>query len=129
MGTLQAQFVLLSEPASAGAGRRAVSQVLAHWGVAAEIVSDAVLVVSELVTNAVLHAPGSAALTLDLALAAGVLRVALSDSNPAPPRRRTPSRQDEGGRGIGILDTLASRWGVADRPGGKALWFEIDLGS
>ena len=129
MGSLRAQFDLLPEPASAGAGRRAVTQVLTDWGISAETVGDAVLVVSELVTNAVLHAPSGHTLSLEVSMSGRVLRVSLSDSSPASPRWRSPSGQDEGGRGIGILDTLSTRWGVAERPGGKALWFEIDLAS
>jgi anti-sigma regulatory factor (Ser/Thr protein kinase) len=125
--TLRARLALLPVPASAGAGRRAVSEVLTDWGVPPDTVGDAVLVVSELVTNAVLHAPADDPLTLDLSVNDRVLRVALSDSSSAAPRRRSPSGHDEGGRGIGILDTLASRWGVIARRGGKALWFEIDL--
>ena len=127
MATLRAQFELPPNPASAGAGRRAVFQVLSAWDVPAETVDDTVLIVSELVTNAVIHAPAEPPLGLELSVRDGVLRVALSDYNPAPPRRRSPSGQDEGGRGIGILESLASRWGVVARRDGKALWFEIDL--
>lgn len=127
MDALRAQFELPPTAASAGAGRRAVFQVLSAWDVNAETVDDTVLIVSELVTNAVIHAPAEPPLGLELSVADGVLRVALTDSSPAPPRQRRPSGQDEGGRGIGILDSLASRWGVNPRRGGKALWFEIDL--
>ncbi len=127
MGSLRVQFELLPEPASAGAGRRAVSRVLNEWGLSAEVVDDAVLIVSELVTNAVRHAPSRDRLSLDLSLTGGVLHVSLSDSSHQAPRWRTPSGQDEGGRGIGIVDTLSARWGVAERPVGKTLWFEIDL--
>ena len=125
--SLRAHLDLLPEPASAGAGRRAVAEVLTDWGLPQETVSDAMLVVSELVTNAVLHAPATDPLGLDLSVVGGVLRVALSDGSARHPRRRTPTGQDEGGRGIGILDALASRWGVNDLSGGKSMWFEIDL--
>ena len=127
MATLRAQFELPPSPESAGAGRRAVFQVLSSWDVPPETVDDTVLIVSELVTNAVIHAPAEPPLGLELSVDQGVLRVALSDASPEHPRLRSPSGQDEGGRGIGILDSLASRWGVIARRGGKALWFEIDL--
>jgi anti-sigma regulatory factor (Ser/Thr protein kinase) len=125
--SLRAHVDLLPEPASAGAGRRAVAEVLTDWGVSPETVSDAMLVVSEIVTNALLHAPAEDPLALDLSLTDGVLRVAVSDTSDRHPLRRSPAGHDEGGRGIGILDALASRWGVSDRVGGKSLWFEIDL--
>ncbi|MGW1975341.1 ATP-binding protein [Streptomyces sp. NPDC001889] len=91
--------------------------------------SDAVtLVVAELASNAVLHGhvPGrDFALHLSCDDGRGVVRVEVSDAHPAQPARVTPRSDDAHGRGMVLVDALATRWGVADRVGpGKTVWAE-----
>jgi hypothetical protein len=59
-----------------------------------------------------------------------VVRVSISDSNPELPAvGPSPDVTAEGGRGVLLVSTLASRWGVEALPcGGKAVWFELDVG-
>lgn len=87
----------------------------------AKLVESAILLVDELVANAVLHArsPVEVRARLDAAR----LHVEVADGSPQPPRLREP---DVGGRGLRIVDALASAWGVTPAEGdGKAVWFEL----
>ncbi|MEU0834501.1 ATP-binding protein [Streptomyces sp. NPDC005969] len=92
-------------------------------------VSDSVtLVVAELAANAVLHGrvPGrDFALLLACDDEQGVIRIEVSDTHPAQPVRTVPAADDDHGRGLVLVDTLAARWGVCDRIGpGKTVWAE-----
>ncbi|WUH89426.1 ATP-binding protein [Streptomyces sp. NBC_00433] len=83
---------------------------------------DVLLVVSELVTNAVRHAPGP--LTLRVGLLPGGIGISVRDTSPSLPRARTPDRT--GGRGWFIVQSLARRVHVDPRPGGKTVRAELD---
>lgn len=127
MSALRARFDLLSAPTSARAGRRAVTEVLTSWGLPPYAVDDAVLVVSELVTNAVLHAREQEFLALEITYRPGCVRVSLADGSAVRPLARLATAGDEGGRGMPIVDALSDRWGIEDHHGGKRIWFELDL--
>jgi anti-sigma regulatory factor (Ser/Thr protein kinase) len=90
------------------------------------VVETAVLLTSELVTNALVHAADGATLVIE---AAGRLaRIEVID--PGHATRLVPLRVgslDEHGRGLAIVEDLASAWGVESRGPGKAVWFELDL--
>jgi anti-anti-sigma factor len=91
------------------------------WG--DELVDRAILVASELVTNAVVHTQGR--LRLRLELVAGRLHLAVADQSPRLLRLAAdPADSDaEGGRGMLVVDQLASSWGVQHPPeGGKVIW-------
>ncbi|MEW2633020.1 ATP-binding protein [Streptomyces sp. NPDC048389] len=108
-------------------------QALADWGWHAagpeaedDVVEDVLLLVSELVTNACLHAGGPRELTLSHS--GGRLRVEVADGNPRPPARRTQSDLTQpGGHGLIILERLAQHWGSAARGSGKVVWLEVRL--
>lgn len=96
------------------------------------------LVVAELSANAALHGcvPGrDFELRLGYDRAAGVLRVAVSDTHPGRPTAPTTDTTDavatglaDGGRGLVIVDAVAARWGVSGRVGpGKTIWAELEL--
>jgi anti-sigma regulatory factor (Ser/Thr protein kinase) len=109
---------------SVSAGRRAVCTELAARGVARELIDVVELMASELLTNAVLHAQGG--IRLVLAVDDDVVRVEVRDESPGQPLLRCPPGDATSGRGIGIVDALASRWGVEPVPGGgKSVWFEV----
>lgn len=85
---------------------------------------DAVtLLTSELVTNAVRHAPPP----LDLVLQHGEpgIRVEVTDSSPDIPYNPRPDLDHEGGRGLWLIEILADRWGHHAHGAGKAVWFEL----
>ncbi len=80
------------------------------------------LCLSEVVTNAILHAGTS--IVVYAAQVDGVVRVEVSDGSVLPPSRREVDPDSPTGRGLLLLDTLATAWGVDVRPDGKTVWFE-----
>jgi anti-sigma regulatory factor (Ser/Thr protein kinase) len=110
-----------ASPASVGDARRFVAATLDEAGVARASADVAVLVVSELATNSVRHA-GTAyevAVVLD-----DVLRIEVSDGSLDRPRVLDAAPDAGGGRGVQLVDQLASQWGVEEAPGGKCVWWE-----
>ncbi|MFI2204325.1 ATP-binding protein [Streptomyces sp. NPDC020192] len=106
--------------------RRSVAAVLAEWSVAPAIVEDALLVVSELVTNAILHACPPAVLRLSWVPGDGA-RIEVTDAGPALSAGRSlaGTDPDEHGRGETIVHALATRHGIRVHPGGVTRWAEL----
>ena len=92
------------------------------------VLDDALLLTSELVTNAVRHGDGD--ITCRLWPGPDVLRLEVSDGNGSLPREVDRGPVADSGRGLRIVATVASRWGaVPTQPdGGKTVWFELDTG-
>ena len=88
-----------------------------------DLLERVVLLTSELVTNAVVHARSDA--RVRLRLGPGMLRVEVGDDDPGLPVAREPDAAGPGGRGLRILDEVASRWGVDPDGPGKVVWFEL----
>lgn len=86
------------------------------------------LLVSELVTNAVRHAPQSTEVTVQLLYGDGVLRLAVADAG-GPLRRpgRQPRASDENGRGLLLVEALADSWGSYPVAGGKVVWCDVPV--
>lgn len=125
-------------PAAVGAARRNVAQLLQEWGLL-ELIDAAQLVLSELVTNAVQasgvedtldNRPGPAAMQrilLQFQHLNGGLLILVWDCDPRPPVQRHANAEDEGGRGLHLVDALSSRWGhYWPTYGGKVVWAEIN---
>jgi serine phosphatase RsbU (regulator of sigma subunit)/PAS domain-containing protein len=112
------------DAASASAARRFIGDILAAWG-QRDIREDACLLLDELVTNAVQHTLGD----VDVRIALGRrLRVDVHDSSSRHPGHRPIDGDSELGRGLYIVERLASAWGSVPVPGGgKTVWFELDL--
>lgn len=89
-----------------------------------ELVDTVQLLVTELVTNAVLHA--SSAPRLEMHLGRKAIRMAVYDADPRMPERREPDVERPGGRGLHLLDMLATRWGAEPHGDGKVVWFELE---
>lgn len=108
------------------AARRFVSQALT--AVDDDDLTDTVtLLVSELVTNAVLHA-GSEVEVL-VRLTATAARVEVTDASAQAVAPRDAASDEDSGRGLALVGNLARRWGVREAPGGgKTVWFEVDRG-
>jgi len=83
----------------------------------------AVLLTSELVTNALLHA--RSAPELHVRLADGRLRVGVTDATPTAPVRKRYGKEAATGRGLLLIETMASSWGTEALDGGKVVWFEL----
>jgi anti-sigma regulatory factor (Ser/Thr protein kinase) len=112
------------EPMSATVARQVTRKHLAV-SCPSEAVEIAALLVTELVTNAVLHARTAIVLAVDCAPGRVFIRVA--DRSASVPRHRTYGTDAATGRGIALVDELATSWGVERSPHGKAVWCEIDF--
>ena len=108
-----------AEPDVVARARHHVANALAKTE-HAELVPDAELVVSELVTNAVRY--GRPPVTLELEATADGVTAAVADGTPERPDRRNPDLDDESGRGLLLIDLLAADSGVRPVPPGKAVW-------
>ncbi len=89
----------------------------------AEVVEDAVLLVSELVTNSVLHGGPPLVVAVDCTEAA--LQVRVRDGSPQLPTPRDAARGDENGRGLALVDAMSDEWGVERDADGKHVWFVL----
>jgi anti-sigma regulatory factor (Ser/Thr protein kinase) len=108
--------------------RAFVADTLETWAIEPEDVEAVQLVVSELITNAVLHAAESSAITLELAMTGDAVRVMVSDHSPRQPQQRGEPApwSAESGRGIQLVDAITDRWGTEPRrPQGKTVWCEL----
>ncbi|QNA74956.1 ATP-binding protein [Streptomyces sp. So13.3] len=119
-----------SSPRSVGQARHLLEETLNDWGLAG-LVEPAVLVISELMTNAVVHGrvPGRRVETRVIRLAGGV-RIEVHDANGKRPEMRQPSEDDEWGRGLALVQELTRGcWGVNTRQGvGKLVWAQLAAG-
>lgn len=104
------------------ASRVRVRTVLSNWDLP-RMVETAELLVTELATNALRY--GKAPIELQVLLLDDVVTFAVSDADPPLPRFRRSSYDDEGGRGLQLVATLASRWGARATSTGKVVWCEL----
>lgn len=112
-------------PASVREARGLMRQFLQD-GDREDLLDNAILVVSEVVTNALLHAGTS--IDLSAILGEDGLRVAVADGSPHQPVRRRYGPSSGTGRGLMMLDHLVDDWGVEERDFGKAVWFRLSDG-
>ena len=120
-----AELTLPPKSTSPARARRFVGDTLAGWRV--EDGDDVVLVVSELVTNALLHARTPMTVHLDDE-EKGTVRLAVTDASPQALQERHFSVDSGTGRGLRLLASLASEWGVEWHDGGKTVWCRVPLG-
>ncbi|CAL9433274.1 hypothetical protein SUDANB132_02085 [Streptomyces sp. enrichment culture] len=121
----EGEVPLPSRPESAATARRLVQVVvLRQWGLPAKTTEDAVLLVSELVGNAVRHT-GARVFGLRMRHRRGWIRVEVRDPSRGLPCLMPVQELDVSGRGLFLVDKLADRWGVDLLPRGKTTWFEM----
>ncbi|MBA3232848.1 MAG: ATP-binding protein [Propionibacteriales bacterium] len=116
------EFSLPPSPGSASLARAELDRCLDGWG-DDEARDTVTLLLSELVTNAVLHARSEVTVNLDVE--GGRLRVQVRDTSSEALVRRDPGADIPGGRGLQLLDMLAENWGVSAAGAGKTVWFEL----
>ncbi|MDP9075612.1 MAG: ATP-binding protein [Actinomycetota bacterium] len=117
-----AELSLAPEARSAGVARRFLYETLTGWG--AETYGDpGALLLSELVTNAALHA--RTIIQVRVCLTSTGLRLEVMDGSERHPIVRHYSTQATTGRGLGMVDFLAQRWGVLPQANGKTVWAEL----
>lgn len=129
--TVNGKWLLAHTPEAPGLARRLVRAALPGWDLAEETVETAVLVVSELVTNAVVHAWGPLVLHLRPEPVHQRVWVGVSDGGPA--RRKgawAASRApEEHGRGLGVIESLALDHGTYTHDGGATHWACLNAAS
>src|SRR5437764_15097666 len=126
MVPIEQSTTLAPDPSSAAEARRFVRSALAEWG-ASRLDDVATLLVTELVTNAVLHTRSGPEVTARLA--GDRLRVEVADDNPTPPVRQRYGPRAGTGRGLILVNELASAWGTEPVRSGKIVWFELEARS
>jgi PAS domain S-box-containing protein len=119
-----AERALRAQPVSVSEGRRFLEATLNDWGCAA-VSDDALLLASEVLTNAVCHAAGP--LVLRLRRTEAELTVEVTDRSAHLPLPRLGGLGDEHGRGLILVDTLAADWGTRRTDEGKTVWFTLAL--
>ena len=105
------------------AAARAVVRDAVERGRAGVRIEDVALVVSELVTNAVIHGRGD--ITLDVVIGSDAVHVSVEDAGPEPPAPRAAEPADESGRGLLLVSRIASSWGVRPVETGKVVWADV----
>ncbi|QIJ66590.1 ATP-binding protein [Streptomyces sp. JB150] len=125
------QLEIRPDPAEVGRARRWARARLAGSAIAADepLAETLVLIVSELVTNAVVHTGCPAVLRLCLPQAAAgeaTVRLEVTDRSTRAPVPRWADGDDTGGRGLALVDGLADRWGWSREGTGKRIWCELD---
>ncbi len=121
----EAEVPLPSRPESAATARRlAQVVVLRQWRLSPKMTEDAVLLVSELVGNAVRHT-GARVFGLRMRRRPGWIRVEVRDPSRGLPCLMPVQEMDISGRGVFLVDKLSDRWGVDLLPRGKTTWFEM----
>ncbi len=120
-------LTLPAAPSSPRAARGFLADTLVRWHVTAGVVDLAVLLTSELVTNAVRYGRGRVRLRVQQDPPS--VRVQVHDDNPRLPVMVAEDDESaESGRGLRLVDALATRWGAEQSTTeGKDVWFEIDL--
>lgn len=124
---LQVQLEVGADPAEVGRARRWARSRLVGSGIKDDepIAETLILLISELVTNAVVHTGCPAVLRM---LFGETVRVEVADSSNCPPRPRHAEGDDTNGRGLELVDGLADRWGWQPEGAGKSIWCEVDRG-
>jgi anti-sigma regulatory factor (Ser/Thr protein kinase) len=112
-----------AERDSPGRARRLVLNALAEWGCDPGLLQDAAVVLSELATNAVVHAdsPFSIAVVLEESL----LRIAVHDRRPLSVAVGGGGLSPQPTHGLGLVEALSLRWGAEGTPQGKTVWAEL----
>jgi serine phosphatase RsbU (regulator of sigma subunit)/PAS domain-containing protein/anti-sigma regulatory factor (Ser/Thr protein kinase) len=120
-----AEIPLTEGPAGLGPARASARAVLADWDLPADPVETAVLVLSELLGNAVAH--GRAPIVARLRRLGDRVVVEVTDGGGRLPRRRHAEVDDEAGRGLELVAMLADRWGIRPTADGKVVWAEVEV--
>ncbi|MFB7515541.1 SpoIIE family protein phosphatase [Streptomyces sp. NPDC056144] len=117
-----------AEPERIAEAREQLRQLLHDW-VDEDQLDSAVLMVSEMTTNVLVHTDGDALLVAEVACVAPGrrrLRVEVSDTSDELPHKRHPGEMASSGRGLVLMEMLADAWGVDPRGEGKSIWFELN---
>ncbi|WP_405585796.1 SpoIIE family protein phosphatase [Streptomyces sp. NBC_01092] len=118
--------VAQAEPERVAIARHQLREMLHDWA-CADQVDSAVLLLSEMLTNVLVHTDADALLLAEVRGEPGErrLRVEVTDTSDDLPHRRSPGELASSGRGLMLIELLAQAWGVDPRGEGKSIWFEL----
>ncbi|MEU4348716.1 ATP-binding protein [Streptomyces sp. NPDC023838] len=118
----------LAEPEELAGLRRVIGLHLGLWGLP-DLIDSAQLCVTELVTNVITHVGHGTPTTLTVSMNGQFLRLAVTDPDVrALPTLLAARGEEESGRGMALVDSVATRWGVILRADTKVTWCEMDTG-
>jgi anti-sigma regulatory factor (Ser/Thr protein kinase) len=115
---------MLPEPGAPAHARQWLREMLSGFGPPRELLDDTLIVVDEPVSNSVVHAATPIVVTLEYA--AGTCRCAVTDRCASGPMPRLLERADGSGRGLRIVNAIATSWGVERSDAGTTVWVEVD---
>ncbi|GHH82338.1 SpoIIE family protein phosphatase [Streptomyces capitiformicae] len=118
--------VAQAEPERIAGARQQVRELLHDW-TCDDQVHSAVLLVSEMLTNVLVHTDADALLVAEMTGEGGKrrMRIEVTDTSDDLPHKRHPGELASSGRGLVLMDMLADAWGVDPRGDGKSIWFEL----
>ncbi|MDX3690352.1 SpoIIE family protein phosphatase [Streptomyces europaeiscabiei] len=118
--------VAQAEPERIAGARQQVRELLHDWSCGDQI-DSAVLLVSEMLTNVLVHTDADALLIAEMTGDGGKrrMRIEVTDASDDLPHKRHPGELASSGRGLVLMDVLADAWGVDPRGDGKSIWFEL----
>ncbi|MDG5801603.1 SpoIIE family protein phosphatase [Streptomyces ossamyceticus] len=118
--------VAQAEPERIAGARQQVRELLHDW-TCPDQVDSAVLLVSEMLTNVLVHTDADALLVVEMTGDSGKrrMRIEVTDASDDLPHKRRPGELASSGRGLVLMDVLADAWGVDPRGDGKSIWFEL----
>ncbi|WP_428953485.1 ATP-binding SpoIIE family protein phosphatase [Streptomyces sp. cg35] len=122
-----AMTIAQAEPERIAAARQQLRELLHDWA-DEDQVDSAVLLISEMVTNVLVHTDGDALMVAEVASGGEGprrMRVEVADASDDLPHRRRPGELASSGRGLVLMELLAERWGVDPQGEGKSIWFEF----
>lgn len=119
-----ARTILTADGLAPLVARRFVARVLEEWDLR-ERADEVLLLVSELVTNAVVHAKSD--LEVLMRLAPQLLRVEVHDRDPQRVAPLAWTEDQERGRGVALVEAISDVWGIDDEQIGKVIWFEMSV--
>ena len=121
-----ASAVFVAVPEAVYAARQFVRQTLTSWG-DSHLVWDGAVIISELATNAVIHAGSPFRTTVERST--DIVRIAVEDVGPGQPRSRRVLQHALGGRGLAIVEELSHQWGCDRLDAGKVFWVDLEVSS
>ena len=123
----RAELGMPSDPAAPAYVRQWLRDMLDGAGLTSEVLSDTLLVVDELVTNSVVHA--ATPIVVALEYTSDSCRCSVSDKCATGPLPRLVERADGSGRGLRLVNAIATAWGVERTDAGTTVWAEISSGA
>jgi anti-sigma regulatory factor (Ser/Thr protein kinase) len=113
-------------PVAVAMARKIVAALFSAWGLSG-LGEDAQLVVTELMSNAIDHAPGAESYELELVRRVDGVRIYLADGSSIRPVVAELAHDRPRGRGMQMVEALSSGWGADDHHGGKRVWVDLTL--